>query len=48
MQEDINSCIEQIRGDNNNNSKELILMEKEMKILYSKLQDPFKVLKDYF
>ncbi len=48
MQEDINQCIEQIRNDNNTNAKQLIVIGKEMKILESKLNDPFKAIKDYF
>jgi hypothetical protein len=44
----IKESIELSRGLNAESKKNLIIIEKEMKILESILQDPFVVVKDYF
>lgn len=48
MQNQIKQSLEEIRSDNIANRKELIGLEKEFSILENKLQDPFKVIKDFF
>lgn len=47
-QANIKQEISTARSGNADCKKELILIEKEMKILESKLQDPFSVVKNYF